>query len=112
MQTVVHLLSGDEGEQDTSLAIAKNLVADESGRIDDVAVVIQASGIEVARAGGRADDEIQELLDEGVAFKACSNTLETVDFDESDLIDGIETVPEGAVEVTQLQTDGYAYVRP
>ena len=43
---------------------------------------------------------------------ACSNTLETVDMDESDLVDGVETVPEGAVEVTRLQTDGYAYLRP
>ncbi|THE63455.1 hypothetical protein D8Y22_16595 [Salinadaptatus halalkaliphilus] len=112
MQTAVHLLSGDESEQKTALAIARNLVDDATGSIDDVAVVVQAGGITVAQAGGESEDEIQALLDDDVSFKACRNTLETVEFGESDLIEGIEVVPEGAVEITRLQTDGYAYVRP
>jgi hypothetical protein len=35
MQSLLHLVSGDESEQETSLAIAKNLLEDESGSIDD-----------------------------------------------------------------------------
>lgn len=32
---------------------------------------------------------------------------------ESDPIDGVATVPEGAVEVTRLESEeGYAYLRP
>lgn len=112
MQSVVHLISGDEDEQQTALAIVKNLLADESGTIDDIAVVAQSKGIESVTAGGNSEERVQSLLDEGVAFKACSNTLETMNLDESDLIKGIETVPEGAVEVTRLENEGYAYLRP
>lgn len=112
MQTVVHLLSGDETEQETSLAIARNLLDDETGSIDDVAVVAQAEGMEAVIAGEGNEKQVRSLLDDDVSFKACSNTLEMMDLDESDLIEGIEPVPEGAVEVTRLQNEGYAYVRP
>lgn len=112
MQTVIHLLSGDESEQETSLAIAKNLMADESGSIDDVAVVAQAGGVEAIKAGTESGEKVATLIEDGVSFSACSNTLEMMDMTESDLVEGVETVPEGAVEVTRLETDGYAYMRP
>lgn len=112
MKTVVHLLSGDEAEQRTALAIARNLLNDETGSIDAVAVVVQADGIDSIVTGADTEDRVRSLLDDDVPFKACRNTLESNDLDESDLVDGVETVPEGAVEVTRLQTDGYAYVRP
>lgn len=112
MQTVVHLLSGEESEQETSLAIARNLLDDETGSIDDVAIVVQADGLNAIEAGGENEDDVRALLDDGVSFKACRNTLAAKGLDESDLVDGIETVPEGAVEVTRLETEGYAYVRP
>lgn len=112
MQTVIHLVSGDGAEQDTSLTVARNLLDDESGSIDDVAVVVQAAGMEAIQTGQGSEEQVRALLDDGVSFKACSNTLETMGLDESDLVEGVETVPEGAVEVTRLETDGYAYLRP
>ncbi|UTF55647.1 DsrE family protein [Natronosalvus rutilus] len=112
MQTVIHLISGDEGEQETALAIARNILDDETGSIDDVAVVVQAGAVEAIQTGQESEKQVQALLDDGVSFKACSNTLEMMDLDESDLVTGVETVPEGAVEVTRLQTEGYAYMRP
>lgn len=112
MKTVIHLVSGDDAEQKTSLAIARNLLDDESGSIDDVAVVVQADGVKAIVAGQESEEQVRALLDDGVSFKACSNTLEMMDLDESDLVEGVETVPEGAVEVTRLQTEGYAYLRP
>lgn len=112
MQTVVHLLSGDESEQETALAIARNLLDDEASSIDDVAVVVQANGVEAIVSGNGNEQRVRALIGDGVSFKACRNTLDMMDLDESDLVEGIETVPEGAVEVTRLQSDGYAYVRP
>ena len=112
MQSVVHLVSGDETEQETALAISENLLADETGTIDEVAVVAQAGGVEAIRADGEYEERVRSLRDNGVSFKACSNTLDMLDMNESDLVDGIETVPEGAVEVTRLENEGYAYLRP
>ncbi|WP_348613045.1 DsrE family protein [Halobaculum rarum] len=113
MDTVVHLVSGDESEHETALNIAENLLADESGSIDDVAIVAQAKGIEAVSSAGDHTEQVASLLDDGVAISGCSNTLEAMGMAESDLIDGVETVPEGAVEVTRLESEeGYAYLRP
>lgn len=112
MRTVVHILSGDEAEQQTGLAIARNLLEDETDRIDAVAIVVQAAGIATVRTDGDTVDDVEALLEDGVEISACSNTLEMMDLEDSDLLEGVETVPEGAVEVTRLQDEGYAYLRP
>ncbi|GAB7020366.1 DsrE family protein [Halostagnicola sp. A-GB9-2] len=112
MQTVVHLLSGDEAEQETALAIARNLLEDETDSIDDVAIVVQSKGIATVTADGDSVEDVEALLEDGVSVRACSNTLEMMDLEESDLLEGVETVPEGAVEVTRLQEEGYGYLRP
>lgn len=112
MQTVFHLMSGDATEQKTALTIADNLRQDESVDMDDIAIVAQSEGITPLTAGGENSEQVESLLDNGVSVKACSNTLDTKDLEESDLVDGVETVPSGAGELTRLQNDGYAYIRP
>lgn len=112
MRTVFHLITGDQDEQKTALTIVKNLTEDESVEMDDIAVVAQSEGIDPVTAGGTGDDQVQSLVDEGISFKACGNTLDLKDLDEADLVDGVETVPSGAGELTRLQSDGYAYIRP
>jgi intracellular sulfur oxidation DsrE/DsrF family protein len=112
MQTVVHIVSGDESEQETGLAIARNLLDDETDSIDEVAVVAQAGGIEALTADGETQDTVVSLAEDDVSFKACRNTMEMKDLDENDLVESVEPVPEGAVEVTRLQDEGYGYLRP
>jgi len=110
MQSVVHVVSANESEHQTAFAITENLL--ESGEIDDVAVVAQAEGIHAVATDGEHVDRIRSLLAEGVAFSGCGNTLDARGMAESDLVEGVEVVSEGAVEVTRLQDEGYAYLRP
>ncbi|RBI62582.1 hypothetical protein DMJ13_09345 [halophilic archaeon] len=112
MKTVFHLIAGDEDQQKTGLTIAENLSKDETVDVDDIAVVAQANGIGPLTKGGTHSDVVESLLDAGISFKACGNTLDLEDLEESDLVDGVETVSSGAAELTRLQDDGYAYVRP
>ena len=112
MQTVFHLIQGDEDQQKTTLTIAENLSKDETVEMDDIAIVAQANGIGPVTDGETHSDTVQSLLDSGISFKACSNTLDLKDLDESDLVEGVETVSSGASELTRLQDDGYAYIRP
>ena len=95
MRSVLHFVSGDESEQRTTLA-----------------VVAQADGIAALTSEGEFEDDVKSLSDDGVSFKACSNTMETMDIHESDRLGNAETVPEGAVEATRLEDEGYAYMRP
>lgn len=109
MQTVFHLIQSDVDDRETALNIAGNLVDDDDG---DIVVVAQAKGIEPLKADGDGSDEVRSLLDGGVSVRACGNTLDLFDLSESDLVDGVETVDSGAVELTRLQNEGYAYQRP
>lgn len=111
MQTVFHLIQSDEDGRATALNIAGNLVED-SEDDDEIAIVAQAKGIEPLKRDGDGSDEVRSLLDDGVAVKACGNTLELFDLAEDDLLDGVETVGSGAVELSRLQDEGYAYQRP
>ena len=111
MQTVFHLIQSDEAGRDTAMNIASNLVED-GEQDDDVAVVAQAEGIEPLKRDGDGSEEIRSLLDDGASVRACQNTLDLFDLEEDDLLDGVETVRSGAVELTRLQDEGYAYQRP
>lgn len=112
MRTVFHLSTGDEDQQKTVLTIAENLSKDESIEMDDIAVVVQGGGIGPVTRGGTHSDTVKSLLDAGISFRVCSNTLDTKDLDESDLVASVETVSSGASALTRLQNDGYAYIRP
>jgi len=112
MQTVFHLITGDAEEQETALTIAENLTEDESVDVTDVTVVAQSEGIEPLRAEEDGSDTVRELIDQGIEFRACGNTLDVLDIADAGLVDGVETVPSGAGELTRLQDQGYSYIRP
>jgi intracellular sulfur oxidation DsrE/DsrF family protein len=111
-KTVFHLIGGSADEQDLALTLAENLTKDDTIEMDDVAVLAQAEGIDPVTANGDESDRVRALIEDGVSVKACSNTLAMFDLDESDLVDGVETVSSGVGELTRLQNDGYAYIRP
>jgi intracellular sulfur oxidation DsrE/DsrF family protein len=111
-KTVFHLIGGSADEQDLALTLAENLAADDSIEMDDIAVLAQAEGIDPVTADGEESDRVRALVEDGVSVKACSNTLDMFDLAETDLVDGVETVSSGVGELTRLQNDGYAYIRP
>ncbi|WP_276302292.1 DsrE family protein [Halorussus lipolyticus] len=112
MRTAFHLTSGDEDQQKTVLTIAENLSNDETIEMDAIAVVAQSEGIDPLTTDGTHSDTVRDLLDAGIDFRACSNTLDLLDLEDGDLVDGVETVSSGASELTRLQDDGWAYLRP
>ncbi len=111
-KTVFHLIGSSADEQDLALTLAENLTEDDSIEMDDIAVLAQAEGIDPVTKEGDESERVRALVESGVSVKACSNTLAMFDLDESDLVDGVETVSSGVGELTRLQNDGYAYIRP
>ena len=111
MQTVYHLIQSEAEGRDTALTIASNMVAD-GDPDDDIAVVAQAEGIEPLKRDGEGSDDVRSLVEDGVAVKACGNTLDMFDLSADDLVEGVETVESGTRELTRLQDEGYAYQRP
>lgn len=55
---------------------------------------------------------VEALLTYDVEFIACGNTMRTLNIKEKNLIDGVEVVTAGIVELIERQLRGYIYIRP
>lgn len=56
---------------------------------------------------------IEELQKRGVEFRVCNNTLRSRRIDPKTLIEGVQLVPAGIVEVARLTSrEAYIYIKP
>jgi intracellular sulfur oxidation DsrE/DsrF family protein len=55
---------------------------------------------------------VEALMTYEVEFIACGNTMKTLKIDKSELIDDVEIVTAGIVELIERQLRGYIYIRP
>lgn len=110
MQTVFHASTPESVR--ISVAKVRNLLADDTIDIDSVAVVLdRGEAIAELHEGAALADDVAELLDEGVAFSACSNAAEHPAVSKLELLDGVTVVSSGVGELTRLQDSGHSYIR-
>lgn len=58
-------------------------------------------------------EKMRALIDQGVSFAMCNNTLQEQNLDaERDLAIPMAVVPAGVAELVRLQQEGYAYIKP
>lgn len=55
---------------------------------------------------------LKDLNSKGVRFVACNNALNSYSIRKEDLIDFIDIVPVGVLELVIKQKKGYAYIKP
>jgi intracellular sulfur oxidation DsrE/DsrF family protein len=85
---------------------------------DDIELVIAAFGPGLHLLGkipGRPISEIhkqrvQSLMEYGVRFQACGNTMKGLKWTEKDIIAGAQIVPIGVDGIMQLQEQGFSYI--
>ena len=53
---------------------------------------------------------VQSLIEYGVRFQACGNTMKSMHWVEKDIIDGAQIVPVGIDGIMQLQEQGFSYI--
>lgn len=85
---------------------------------DDIEIVVVAIGPGIhllalnpeRPVDSRRIEQAAYLEFSGVQFHACGNTLTSLGWDESDLVDYAEIVPIGADDLMLLQEQGYSYI--
>lgn len=55
---------------------------------------------------------MKELNSKGVKFVACNNALNSFSIKKENLIDFVDIVPVGVLELINKQREGYAYIKP
>jgi intracellular sulfur oxidation DsrE/DsrF family protein len=76
-------------------------------------VVMYAKGIELAISDRSAFvNEVKEAMkNPNVKFSVCAIALKNNNVDKSQLIGGVETVPDGIYEVVSKQQEGWGYIK-
>lgn len=57
-------------------------------------------------------DQVASLANRGVKFQICANTIKGKKIDPKKISEYAEIIPSGVAQVAELQTRGYAYVKP
>ncbi|KZN25907.1 hypothetical protein A4G99_01640 [Haladaptatus sp. R4] len=111
MSTVFHYSSGEE-KQGHAVANVANLLSDDSTDTETIALVANGSGVKLVSKDSTVADKVNSLVEKGVKFKACHNSMNKFNYTKKDLLSGVEIVPAGVGELTKLQAKkGYAYIK-
>jgi len=76
-------------------------------------VVVYGQGLSlVLKDKSSQPGAIQKLLsDKDVSFKVCAITLQRNNIDKSQLLPGVEIVPDGIYEIITKQKEGWGYIK-
>lgn len=110
LRAVIHVNFDDVKRQEGGLRNVGNILKEGEAELE---VVCHSGGIGLVMAGKSPQPErVAELIERGVRFVACENTMREKGITPDDLLPGVGTVPSGAVEVIRKQHEGFAYFRP
>lgn len=113
-RVVMHLNSGDEKVQKGTLNNIKNLYDAVGAERLNVELVAHGAGLLLFTIH---DTKLAEELARlktlyGVEYTACSNTMKVQDLTRADLIDQVDRTMPAMVRLTELQEQGWAYIKP
>ena len=116
-QFVFPITSEDEHAISHVLSSASNVIKFYGQNKCEVAIVCYSRGIKaVLKKSYFFDKDIQKrvrsLMTYDVEFIACGNTLKTYKIENSELIEDVEVVTAGIVELIERQKSGWTYIRP
>lgn len=91
---------------------AKN-IQDELGK-DKIGIEIVAfgPGIDIFRRESKVAGRLKEAEANGIALRACGNTMKSKKMADKDLAPGVKVVDSGVVEIIQKQEAGWGYLMP
>ena len=118
-KVAIHVDQNDPAVLNMALNNVQNLASYYKSQGDtlDVEVVAYGPGLAMYTADSPVKDRISQMHMEldNVAFAACGNTLAGMEKKAGkkiDLLPEASVVPSGVVRLTELQEDGYTYIRP
>ena len=95
------------------LSVANNVLKFYGPENDEMEIVAYSKGIRLLL---KRDDEIRrrvrDLMQYDVVFIACANTMRTKNIRNDALIEDVEIVTAGVVELLERVHDGWMYIKP
>lgn len=112
-RVVFHIDEGTIARANMVLHNIQNLIDDLGQDEVDVVLVANGEGIKAfLRAPNVHKARILSLVDDGVQFYVCGNSLRFLGLDKDDILKPAVIVSAGVSELVRRQANGWAYIRP
>lgn len=111
-RVVIQVSDADPGKWNLALNNARNLQADLGAANVDVEIVAYGPGIGMLKIESPVGGRVDEATAAGVKVVACEVTMKGQKLARADMLNGIDYVPAGVVELMSRQQHGWAYIRP
>ncbi len=108
---VFDITNNEPAIQQRMIVLVKEITeASPSAKVEVVFYGNSISIIDKSKSG--VADDISKLADnKQVQFRACAIAMKKHNLDESGLVSGVQTVPDGIYEIVKKQAAGYGYIK-
>ncbi len=111
VKIVFDVTSADEGTHQSTIRHVKFMSEAYPTSEFEVVMYSKAMNMVLADKSSVAGD-IEKLAAQGnVSFKICQGTMNRYKVSEDQLVKGVETVPDGILEIIQKQAEGWGYIK-
>jgi intracellular sulfur oxidation DsrE/DsrF family protein len=110
-KVVFDLTSGDSLSQQTAIRWVTEIVKAEPTAQVEVVMFGKGLPLAVKDRSAVANDVMSLATNKNVAFKVCSVAMANQKIDKSQLLPGVQTVPDGIYEVISKQREGWGYIK-
>ena len=110
-KVVFDLTSGDTLSQQTAIRWVNEIIKAEPTAQVEVVMFGKGLPLAVKERSALADDVMSLATNKNVAFKVCAIALANQKIDKSQLLTGVQTVPDGIYEIVSKQREGWGYIK-
>ena len=116
-KVVIQVSTADAKTQTIALNNAVNIQKHYGPGEVDVEIVAYGPGLSILTQGKKNKNakRVESLAMSDITFSACGNTIKKMTKKKGKtpkLIEGVKVVPAGVIRIIELQSKGYAYIRP
>jgi intracellular sulfur oxidation DsrE/DsrF family protein len=110
-KVVFDLTSGDTLSQQTAIRWVNEIIKTEPTAQVEVVMFGKGLPLVVKDRSALADDVTSLATNKNVAFKVCAIALANQKIDKSQLLAGVQVVPDGIYEIVSKQREGWGYIK-
>jgi hypothetical protein len=109
---VIQMSDNDPAKWNLALNNAKNVQQELGKDKVDIEIVAYGPGINMLKFDSEVANRVTDAAKDGVAIRACGNTMKAMKLSEKDLNSSAKVVPAGVIEIMTKQQAGWAYIKP
>src|SRR3954464_4466633 len=110
-KVVFDLTSGDTLSQQTAIRWINEVIKNEPTAQVEVVMFGKGLPLVVKDKSAMANDVTSLATNKNVAFKVCAIAMANQKIDKSQLLPGVQTVPDGIYEIISKQREGWGYIK-